>query len=225
MGPAERFVRVVIVGGGGIGVELAKILARHEQNEVVIIEIDEKRCQELSGELDALVLHGDGTHPELLAKADVKNADGLVAVTNSDAMNTVIAMLGHRNQTPTIIAKVEQVGLQAACREMGVSHVIAPNIASAARIAATLRGLHRLDFSLIARGGIQLVELPAIATAGKRIEELTLPESILVVAIVRDQDILLARGKRKVEEGDLLLVLVENESALEKARATLGSGP
>lgn len=217
-------MRVVIVGGGGIGVELAKILSRHEQNEVVIIEIEEKRCQALSAELDALVLHGDGTHPDLLAKADVKNADGLVAVTNSDAMNTVIAMLGHRNQTPTIIAKVEQVGLQAACREMGVSHVIAPNIASAARIAATLRGFHRLDFSLIARGGIQLVELPAIATAGKRIEELTLPESILVVAILRGEDILLARGKRKIEDGDLLLVLVENESALEKARETLGIG-
>lgn len=216
-------MRVVIVGGGGIGTELARILSRHEQNEVVIIEIDEKRCQELSADLDALVLHGDGTHPDLLAKADVKNADGLVAVTNSDAMNTVIALLGHRNQTPTIVAKVEQVGLQAACREMGVSHVIAPNTASAARIAATLRGFHRLDFSLLARGGIQLVELPAVTTAGKRIEELTLPESILVVAIIRGEDILLARGKRKIEEGDLLLVLVENDSALAKARETLGA--
>jgi trk system potassium uptake protein TrkA len=217
-------VRIIIVGGGRIGAELARNLARREGNEVVVIEIDESRCRELAEKLDALVLQGDGTQPEMLRKANIGEAHALVAVTNSDAINAVIVMLGHRANVDKIVVKLDEPGLHAACQEVGATDIIAPSLASAAQIAAVLYGFHRLDFTLITRSGLRLVELEAGAAVGRKLSELDLPDGVLVVAIVRGDESLLARGKTKIESDDGLLLLVENDDVLAQAKAVIDAG-
>ena len=214
-------MKVIIVGAGDIGVELAKILARREANQIVVIDEDVERCEAVSAELDALVLHGDGTHPELLSKAGIEDTEALVAVTGSDALNTVIAMLGHRAGVSKIIVKLNQVGLRAACQEIGVTDIIAPKIASAGRIVSVLYGLHRLDFSLATRGGLRVVDLPATAVAGRTIAECAFPEDVLVMVVLRRGDTLLAHGSTPIKEGDTLLVLAEDDDALTRMRELL----
>lgn len=214
-------MRVVIIGVGDIGHELAENLTHRGNVELVLIDADEKRCEELAGELDALVLQGDGSDPEILKKARVAEADALVATTGSDAMNTVTAMLGHRMGVQNIIVKLNGVGLRAACQEIGVNKIIAPKISAAAEILATLYGFDRLDFSLVVRGGLRLVELSAEGVRDKRIAELELPDGALVVAILRGDEVLVPRGQTKLEEGDVLLVLVESGGVLEKVKKLL----
>lgn len=214
-------MRTVIVGGGGIGREVAENLARRGGHQLVIIDANNERCEELAGELDALVLHGDGSNPEILEKAGVREADALVATTGSDALNTVVAMLGHRLGVPKIIVRLDDVGLRAACQEIGVTAIVAPKLATAAQIVSTLYGLHRLDFSIAVRGGMQLVDLPAGRSAGQRLADLELPEDVLVVMLLRGPDALLARGNTKIAEGDVLLVLARDQDAVQETRQLL----
>lgn len=220
-------MRIVIVGVGDIGRELAENLIRRGGNELVLIEADERRAEQLASELDALVLHGDGTDPELLKKARVEEADALIATTDSDAINTVIAMLGHRMGVGNLIVKLNDVGLRAACREIGVTKIIAPKIAAAAEIFASLYGFDRLDFSLVVRGGLQLQEVevaPDSDAVGRRLSELDLPKGALVVAVLREQGerALVPRGETKLEAGDVLLVLGEDGGVLERVQRLLG---
>jgi trk system potassium uptake protein TrkA len=214
-------VKIVIVGAGGIGTALARILARRKENEVVVIESREERAREVSGEIDALVLQGDGAHPETLARAELASADALVAVTGSDAINTVIAMLGHRAGVPRIVVKLDDVGLRAALKEIGIDDVVAPSLAAAYHVVSVLYGFHRLDFSLVTRGGLELLEIPPGAVVGKRISELDVPEDALIVAVLRDEESFLARGAVKVERNDTLLVLVEGPEAEARLRSYL----
>lgn len=214
-------MRVIIVGGGDIGRELAKNLVSRGGHELIILDVDEKRCEQLSGELDALILRGDGTNPEMLQKARVTEADALVATTGSDAINTVIVMLGHRFGVKKIIVKLNEVGLQAACQEIGVSKIIAPKIAAAGEILAALYGLDRLDFSLVVHGGLRLVTLDASGAHGTPIAELERPDDVVVVALIRDQQALLPLPHTKLKEGDTLLLLIEDEAALEKMQKQL----
>lgn len=216
-------MRVVIVGIGDIGRNLADTITRHEKSEVVLIDIDEKRCEQLAAEVDALVLHGDGTNPEILKKARTGEADALVAVTGSDALNTVIAMLGHRLGVKKIIVKLNDVGLRAACQEIGVTKIIAPKISAAVEILASLHGFGRLDFSLVVRGGLRMIEMGVGHAAGKRLSELAMPESVLVVAVLRGDRVVIPRGQTRLEENDVLMVLVENENQVEKLRRILGT--
>ncbi len=219
-------MRVVIVGVGDIGRELAENLIRRGGHEVVLVDSDEGRCEQLAAELDALVLHGDGTDPELLKKARVAEADALIATTGSDAINTVIAMLGHRLGVPNVVVKLNDVGLRAACREIGVRKIIAPKISAAAEIFASLYGFDRLDFSLVVRGGLQLVEIelpPDAGAVGRTLGELELPKGALVVAVLRERGerAFVPRGDTKLQAGDVLLVLGEREATLEKVKEAL----
>jgi len=216
-------MKVIVVGAGSIGVALAKLLGHHESSEVVILEVDEVRARAVSEETDALVLHGDGTHPDMLHKAGLGEADALVAVTGSDAINTVIAMLGHRAGVDKIVVKLEDLGLRPACQELGVSDILSPNLASASRILSVLFGFQRMDFSLVAQGGLRLVELPAGRASGLRLNEVELPEEARVIMVLRGDSGLVPRGRLKVEAEDTLVLLAENDEALSRAREALSS--
>jgi trk system potassium uptake protein TrkA len=206
-------MRVIIVGIGDIGYELTRDLTRGGSHEVVLIDSNEARCKELSEEFDAFVLEGDGTHPELLQKALVEESDALVASTSSDALNTVIAMLAKRFGVPTVVVKLKDLGLRPACQEMGVARIIAPSISAAAEILAALHGFGRPDLSLVTRGGLRFVELEVQGIDATSLADLDVPDGVLVLTVVRGEEVLLARGKTRVQPGDLLLLLVENEHA------------
>lgn len=215
-------MKVVIVGVGGIGWELANDLTLQGRHDVVLIELDRHRCQKVSESFDALVLEGDGTNPEMLKKAQVPEADALVAATGSDALNTVIAMLGRRFEVPKIIVKLNDVGLRSACEELGVTKIIAPSISAAAQILAALSGFDRMDFSVVARGGLHLAELEVMGEVGVMLRDLEFPDGARVAAVLRDEKALIAHGRTRLQKGDLLLTLVESEKDLAQVRRLLG---
>jgi len=221
-------MRVIIVGIGDIGYELTRDLTRSGSHEVVLIDNDEARCEDLGQEFDAFVLKGDGTHPELLQKALIEESDALVASTNastnSDALNTVIAMLAKRFGVPTIIVKLKDLGLRAACQEMGVARIITPSISAAAEILAALHGFGRPDLSLVTRGGLRFVELEVQGLEGISLAEFDVPDGVLILTIVRGEEVLLARGKTRLQSGDLLLLLVENEHAFGRMKELVNRG-
>lgn len=218
-------MKVVIIGIGKVGQELAENLAGREGNQLALIDIDEKHCEHLGNTVDALVLCGDGTDPQMLKKARAAEADALVATTGSDAMNTVIAILGHRMGVKKIMVKLNDAGLRAACDEIGVSKVVTPKISAAADLLAALYGFERLDFSLVVRGGLRMVEMGAAKGAGRRISELSAPEGALIVSVIRGERVLVPRGRTKLEEDDVLLWIIENEEVLEKLKKLLQGEP
>lgn len=211
-------MRVVIVGVGDVGRELAENLARRGGNQLVLVDSDESRCEHLAGEIDALVLHGDGANPEILRKAQLQESDALVATTGSDSTNTVIAMLGHNQHVKTIIVKLNDAWLRAACRELGVTKIVTPKISAAAQIQAALYGFDRMDFSLGLSGGMHMVEVPIKEASGKRLAELEMPQDALVVGVMRGRQVLFPDQHARVEKEDVLLTLVKNEGTAARVR-------
>jgi len=211
-------MRVIIVGMGHVGSQLARELSQRKAVELVLIDSDPEKCRALADELDALVLEGDGTDPELLKKADVKKADALVAATHSDALNTVVAMLGKQFSVETIIVKLDEVGLRTACQEIGVSHIISPKFSAVTEIIGVLYGYNILDFSMLIKGGVRLGELRAGEMVGKRIEEIEFPQGVLVIAVFRDEKVVVPAGQTRIQEDDRLLIIAENVKALDAVR-------
>lgn len=205
-------MNVIIVGGGELGTRLAENLIKRAHNQVTIVELSEPRAAQISEELDALVLLGDGTHPDILRKARIEEAHALVAATGSDAINTVVAMLGKRFEVPQMVVRLEETGLRAACQEIGVGLIVAPRIAAAAEMTSFLYGTHRLDFSLVARGGLNLLQLAAHHVDGVALQDLGLPQGSLIVAVIRDPDeVLVPRGPTRLMAGDELMILTESD--------------
>ena len=80
-------MKIIVVGLGPLGKRLAEELSGKRGVELVLLDRDEAVCKAAAERYDALVLQGDGTDPELLAKAGAGEAQALVAATGSDALN------------------------------------------------------------------------------------------------------------------------------------------
>ena len=101
---------------------------------------------------------------------------------------------------------------------MGVAQIIAPSISAAAEILAALHGFGRPNLSLVTRGGLRFVELEVQGIDARSLADLDVPDGVLVLTVVRGEEVLLARGKTRVQPGDLLLLLVENEQAFPRIK-------
>lgn len=215
-------MRVIIAGAGSVGGQLLADLTSAGGRELVVVDTDAARGEELADAYDALVITGDASDPDILEKAQIDRADALVAATGSDPVNTVIAMLAHRFQVDKIVVKLTSNALRGALEEIGVTDVVAPTMAAAAGISAALQGVSRRDLALLAEGGLQLVEVQAGKdTDGRRLGDLEVPEGAMLVAVLHDQEAALATSDTEVGEGDVILTIATGDQAADEARRRL----
>lgn len=214
-------MRIVICGAGGIGRQLLKDLDEAGGHELVVVESDEAVADEVASRFDALVVHGDATVPDMLEKAQVRKADALVALTGSDPINTVIAMLAHRFEVECIVVRLSSNDLRGALEEIGVSDIVAPTMAAAARAEAALHGATQAPLQEIIQGRLQIGELTVGPGHEGKLDDLGLPDTALAVAVVRGSDASLPRPGKDVEEGDVVVIIAETEKALESSRKAI----
>ncbi|MBS3766356.1 NAD-binding protein [Candidatus Bipolaricaulota bacterium] len=215
-------MRVIIAGLGDIGTQLAEDLTSREGFELVLVDQDQEKCEALSEEYDALVLHGDGTEPELLESAGAREADALIATTNSDALNMVIAVLGKKFNVPKVVAKLSKASLRTTAQELGVDHVISPKISAATEISSLLHGYDVLDFSLLVQGGARLVEMSPGEMAGQKIADIDLPARSLITSVLREGVAIIPRGDTELSEDDILIIITENEEKENQVKEMFG---
>jgi trk system potassium uptake protein TrkA len=215
-------MRIIIVGLGDTGMDLARKLAGRKNVDLVLVETDEKRCDLAADEFDALVLQGDGTDPEILKQAQVSEADVLVALTGSDPLNTVVAMLGHRSEVKRIMVKLNGLALRSACQSIGAYKITTPKISAADDILSAIYGYDRLNFSQLARGGLRLAAISVEKAEAKKIGDLDVPAGAHLVALLRDNDARIPHPKTALADNDELLVMFENERDLAKVKKQVG---
>ncbi|HBO15030.1 MAG TPA: Trk system potassium transport protein TrkA, partial [Porticoccaceae bacterium] len=99
-------MKIIIIGAGQVGGTLAENLAR-EYNDITVIDIDGKALRLLQDRLDIRTVAGLGSHPDVLVRAGIEDADMLVAVTNSDEVNIIACQVAYSLfHTPTKIARI-----------------------------------------------------------------------------------------------------------------------
>ena len=134
-------MRIVVVGAGRIGQHLAKSLAAHK-HEVVVIETDEKRSKLLSSETDALVIRGDATKLETFQDAEVAKADVFVALANHDETNLLACLLAKDIGVPRLMARVSDPSLAKTFEQLGIEEAICPEVVAANLIEGAIIGHH-----------------------------------------------------------------------------------
>ena len=86
-------MKIIILGAGQVGSSVASNLVS-EDNDITVIDIDQKVLHALSERYDLQVVHGIASHPSVLAKAGANDADMIIAVTNSDETNMIACQIG-----------------------------------------------------------------------------------------------------------------------------------
>jgi trk system potassium uptake protein TrkA len=211
--------RVMLVGGGNIGLGLARVLENNYQ--VKLIEHNAARTREISEELNnTLVLLGDAADGDLLIEENIENTDVFCSVTNDDEANILSAMLAKRlgaKKVMTLINRAAYVGLV----ESGeIDIAISPNQATIGSLLTHIRRGDVVVVHSLRRGAAEAMEAIAHGdersskVVGRKVENVKLPPGTTIGAIVRGEEVIIAHHDTVIEAEDHVILFLVNKKQI-----------
>lgn len=202
---------VVIVGAGKVGLNVARSLM-HLGHEFIVVEQRRSRYDLLKPELEDRLLFGDGTEMWVLEEAGIARSDLVVAVTGDDEDNVVIAQLAkHEYGVPKVVARVNNPRNQPTFDLLDVDATVCASTLMIAMIQHELPSHQFVPLLTLKAENMELVEIEVShdsPCAQMAVKDLRLPDGVLVSAILRGDEALLARGSEVLSPGDQVLCLL-----------------
>jgi len=208
-------VFVLVVGGGKVGYYLTKELigAGHE---VVLMEKDRTRANQVADEIGSIVIPHDGCEGSYLEEAGANRADVVAAVTGDDEDNLVICQMAkHHFDVPRTIARVNNPKNEGLFRHLGVDEIVSPTRMILGSIEQDIPVHELLHLATLGGGELEIMEAhlqdgsPAI---GRTSRELQIPEGCTLFAVVRDGVAAPLRVDTVLREGDKVLAIGRSET-------------
>lgn len=211
-------MRVVIVGSGKLGTKLAETMIL-EDMDVTIIEKEINVIDRINEHLDVLTVHGSGLDISVLKEVEIKEKDLLVASTEKDETNTLICSLAKKLGCKKTIARIrdpehlEQMDIIKS--ELGIDHVINPDLATAKSIEKYLLKSHSFHSDGFASEKVQMIDFNIELMedfVGKKLMDLREFDNLLITAISRKGELIIPNGQTKLQEYDVIYVIGKKDS-------------
>jgi trk system potassium uptake protein TrkA len=212
--------RLVIAGGGNIGLRLASALEK--SNQVKIIERDPRRARRISEVLEnTIVLAGDAADEELLVEENIDSADVFAALTNSEEANVMSAMLAKRLGAKRVMALVNRPAYGELMENRSIDLVISPPMITIGSLLAYVRRGDIVRVHSLRRGAAEAIEAVVHGTQdrsqviGRRLEQIRLPQGASIVAIVRGEEVIMAHHDTMIETEDHVILFLSDRRQIE----------
>jgi trk system potassium uptake protein TrkA len=212
--------RVVIAGGGNIGVRLA--LALEQTNQVKIIERDPQRARHISEQLNkAIVLVGDAADEELLLEENIDNVDVFCGLTNSEEANILSSMLAKRLGAHKVMALINRASYVDLVEAGSIDIAISPQQITIGSLLAHVRRGDVVKVHSLRRGAAEAIEAIAHGekesskVVGRAIEDIDLPKGAAIVAVARGEQVIIAHHDTVIESDDHVILFLTDRRKIE----------
>jgi trk system potassium uptake protein TrkA len=226
--------RIMIVGGGRVGLRLARQLVEAGKYQIKVLERDHARCVQLASALPtgALVLHGDGTDEDLLDDEDIENIDFFLALTNDDENNIMTSLLAKRMGATRVLALINRRSYADLVHGTRIDIALSPAQTMIGELLAYVRRGDVQAVHSLRRGVAEALEIVARGdrktsrVIGRSISDLPLPKGAQVGLIMRGlpeiregaapraegpatpAQVIIARSDTVIESNDHVIVFV-----------------
>jgi trk system potassium uptake protein TrkA len=212
-------LKIIIIGAGEVGFHIAQRLSE-EGHDVVLIDKAPEMIKRINENIDVQALLGSGTSPQLLKASGLKEADMMVAATDSDEVNLISCLLA-KNINPYIL-KVARIKNEEYIEEkellggdlLGIDHIINPQSAMVETIRRLMAIPGAVDVIDFVDGRVKLIGFTIAEDSpfvGRQLLSFEgLKGKLLLGAIVRGDRVVIPRGRDIIQPNDLVYVVVRN---------------
>jgi len=204
---------IVIIGAGGIGKRLTEIALKDGNHNVIVIDKDQTRCEEIARKYDAVAINADATQEETLDESEVKKADVLVTTTNDDATNLMVVALAKNKGVKHLVSVVNQDESKPMYMEKDVKMIKSPNVVMAEHLYKSIKHPNVEEYMNVGKYA-EIFRLPIAQDSklsGKTIKRIGLPKKCLIVAIERDHKFIIPTEDVGLFSGDKVTILAHKD--------------
>lgn len=201
---------VIIMGGGRVGLALANLLI-DDGHDITLIENDESLSAEVASDLDALVIHGNGTSSKVLEEINIEDADYFIATTGNDEANLLSCILVRKYDVPKIIARVSNPDHEEAFKEVGIDRVISPEITAAEQLQQFVTRPNVAKLTTLGEGDAEILEMTITndKMVGKRFKEISPTKDYIIIATYQNGKLVIPQPDNTVSRGEKVSILVK----------------
>ena len=198
------------MGGGRVGRALANLLI-DSGADITLIESDEALANEVAGDLDALVIYGNGTSSKLLEETNIEDADCFIATTGNDEANLLSCILVRKYNVETIVARVSNPDHEEAFKEVGIDKVISPEISAARDLAQFVTNPRVSKLTTLGEGDAEILELTITndKIVGKRFKEISPKKDFIIIATYQNGKLVIPQPDDVISRGEKVSILVK----------------
>lgn len=211
-------MQIIIVGAGKLGYKLAESLS-HENNNVVIIDNNEQAIERVNNNLDVLSIKANGVQLSVLEKLNIKNIDLVIGVTDSDETNMLICTMAKKMGAKRVIARIRNPEysnqIDFVKEEMQIDYIANPELETAKAIFKYLLKGQALNMEEFAKGKVSMTDFKVQNFenfSGKKLKDLKMPDSSLIVALQRNGQIIIPHGETEILPQDIAYIIGKKES-------------
>jgi trk system potassium uptake protein TrkA len=209
--PIPRTERIVLIGAGNVGLEVARALeSRPERLRVKVIERDRARAEAAADALSrTVVLNGDGMDSELLTEAGIEKADAVLALTDDDKTNLLASVRAKAMGAKLAIALVNDPSLSTLMEALRIDAFINPRATTVSSILRHVRHGRVQSIYAVGDGEAEVIEAQILSTsplAGRSIGNSRLPEGALIGALMKGGKMVKLNSRTELQAGDRVVI-------------------
>jgi len=207
---------IIIVGGGKVGYYLAKQLVE-DGHEVLVIEKDAAKCQQIADELGDIAVRGDGCEGTTLDAAGTGRADLFIAVTGDDEDNLVACQVAkNKFDVRRTVARINNPKNEIIFKKLGIDTTVSSTALLLANIEQELPSHPLIPLLTLKGSGLEIVEVkvpPSSTIVGKRLGEVLLPQQCLITLIIDEEGVpRVPTSDTTIRAGDEVVAVTRRES-------------
>jgi len=209
--------KILIIGGGNIGFNLAKNIEQSfDSARVKIIEKDKNRSEFIAKELNnSIVINGNGLDEDVLAEANLNEVETVLALTNDDEDNLMVSVLVEKfSQNKRTMALINKPNYSLLQSSLKIDDLIDPRMNTVSSILKHVhKGTIETAYSIL-NGEYEVIEAEIINTSeliNKELKNSNLPEEIRIGAILRGEDIIIPRSDFVFQKEDIVVFLAKRD--------------
>ena len=201
---------VIIMGGGRVGLSLANLLI-DEGYDITLIESNESICNDIAGDLDALVIHGNGTESKVLEELNADDAEYFIATTGSDEANLLSCILVKKFDVEHVIARVSNPDHEEAFKEVGIERVISPERAAAAQLMKVVTRPNAAELMTLGKGDAEIVDMTITndKVVGKRFKDVSPTKDFIIISTYQKGKLVIPQPDNTISRGEKVSVLIK----------------